>query len=83
MLYQLIVLCVLLVAAATARDGFTIGPNGDRSPLSPKLHANLPRFKESRSRLRGADNIKRIKSDKEPAYKIARELGIDNLKDND
>ena len=63
-----LLLVVVGVTTAQARDGFKIGQTGQRV----SLQENLPRFKESRTRLRGVV---------EPAFKIARALGTDSLQD--
>jgi hypothetical protein len=70
---KIIVLCAL-IATTTARDGFRIGQQGQRHSLAQSSDSTA-RFQEVRTRLRGNGQ------QQQPAFKVARSLGIDNLAD--
>ena len=72
-MWKYLLLLLLVVATATARDGFKIGQMGERNPLTP---STTTRFKQVRARLRGNEAT-------QPAYKIAKKIGIDSLADKD
>ena len=72
-MWKYLLLPLLVVATATARDGFKIGQMGERNPLTP---STTTRFKQVRARLRGNGAT-------QPAYKIAKKIGIDSLADKD